>query len=101
MQVSGPKKLSVVDLHSQAAAVARHVRGWPKERVLAWLARYGTLKQVLPDDDDLYSFLAPSGLRTGFVLREDGEFFIISTRAVYRLKEGEYYLLGEDAPYPL
>ena len=66
----------VIDLGSQADAVARYIKGCSRDEVLAWLSRYGKIKRF-PHDSDVYSFLAPSGLQTGFVLREDGEFFII------------------------
>jgi hypothetical protein len=73
----------VIDLGSQADAVARHIRGWSREEVLAWLGRYGKITRF-SHDADVYSFLAPSGLRTGFVLREGGEFIIIVDHTTYR-----------------
>jgi hypothetical protein len=51
--------------------------------VLAWLGRYGKIKRF-SHDADIYGFLAPSGLQTGFVLREDGEFLIIVDHTTYR-----------------
>jgi hypothetical protein len=72
----------VIDLDSQADAVARHIRGWSRDEVLAWLGRYGKIKRF-PHNADLYSFLAPSGLLTGFVLREGGEFLIIVDHTTY------------------
>jgi hypothetical protein len=75
----------VIDLGSQADAVARHIRGWSRDEVLAWLRRHGRIKQLhTPYDVDTYSFLAPSGLQTGFILREDGEFLILLDHTSYR-----------------
>jgi hypothetical protein len=73
----------VIDLGSQADAVARHIRGWSRDEVLAWLGRYGKIKRF-PHNADLYSLLAPYGLLTGFVLREGGEFLIIVDHTTYR-----------------
>jgi hypothetical protein len=36
----------VIDLYSQWPAFERHVRGWPKQRVLQWLAQYGTIRRA-------------------------------------------------------
>jgi hypothetical protein len=73
----------VIDLGSQADAVARYIRGWSRDEVLAWLGRYGKITRF-PHDADVYSFLAPSGLQSRFVLREDGEFLIILDHTTYR-----------------
>lgn len=37
-------------------------------------------------DPDAYSFLAPFGLKTGFILREDGKFLIIVDHSTRRLR---------------
>ena len=74
----------VADLASQAGAVARHIEGWPREEVLAWLSQYGEVLQVYPNNDDVYRFTAPSGLWTGFILRRDGDFLIIGDHTTYR-----------------
>lgn len=34
----------VIDLWSQWPAIENHINGWPKERVLQWLARYGEVR---------------------------------------------------------
>ena len=72
----------VIDLDSQADAVARHIRGWSRDEVLAWLGRYGKIKRSYYADS--YSFLAPSGLLTIFSLSEGGEFLIILDHTTYR-----------------
>lgn len=91
----------MVDLHAQAMVVACHVQWWPRQRVLTWLALHGKLRRQYLDDPDTYLFFAPSGLSTGFVLREDGEFFIVSTRNVYWLNEGVFFVVGDDTSYRL
>lgn len=70
------RNFRVVDLVSQADAVARYTQGWQKRDVLTWLGRYGKIR-ISSFDPDVYFFLAPSGLQTGFVLRESGEFLLI------------------------
>ena len=75
----------VVDLASQAHAVATSTRGWWRERVLAWLSRYGQVTQIYENNADLYTFRSPSGLWTGFILSEDGEFYLIADHTTYRI----------------
>ena len=82
MRVQHAPCFRVIDLGSQADAVARHIRGWPRDEVLAWLGRHGRIRRF-PDLPDTFSFLAPSGLLTGFVLREHGEFLIIVDHTTY------------------
>ncbi len=78
----------VIDLGSQADAVARYIRSWSRDEVLAWLSRYGKIKRF-PHDADLYSILALSGLQTAFVLREDGEFLIVVDHTTHRPHDQE------------
>jgi hypothetical protein len=72
----------VIDLDSQADAVARHIRGRSRDEVLAWLGNFGKVKRF-PHDANIYGFLAPSGLQTRFVLRENGEFLLILDHTTY------------------
>jgi hypothetical protein len=74
----------IVNLASQADAVAHHVIGWRKEEILAWLGRQGTLAAIHPDDPNVYSILAPAGIQTGFILRDNGEFLIVADHTAYR-----------------
>lgn len=74
----------VVDLTSQAGKEARHVQGWRKGDILAWLSQFGELKQPISDNPDLYVLYSPSGLLTGFLLTEEGEIFIIADHTTYR-----------------
>lgn len=64
----------VIDLFSQGRAVQRHVQGWAKEDVLAWLRHWGTLEgwQYL-DFPVTYAFRAWCGTVTHFSL-EGGVF---------------------------
>jgi hypothetical protein len=83
VRVEDAPYFQVIDLGSQADTVARHIRGWSRDEVLTWLGRNGRIKR-LQHNADVYGFQAPSGLQTGFVLREDGEFFIIVGHTTYR-----------------
>ena len=78
----------VVDLASQAHAVARYTAGWPRERVLAWLGQFGQVAKPFELNDDLYTFLPPCGLLTGFILQENGEFYIIGDHTTHRITQG-------------
>ena len=75
----------VVELASQAHAVARYTRSWPRERALAWLSQYGQVTKFYENNDDLYTFRSPCGLWTGFILREAGEFYLIGDHTTYRI----------------
>lgn len=65
----------MVDLVTQAEAVARHVRDWTKPSILRWLRQYGEIKQSALNPD-LYVFYAPSGLVSAFLLDEEGNFIL-------------------------
>jgi hypothetical protein len=67
----------VIDLESQARAVARHIRGWKKSDILTWLSQFGGIVQPFPDNPNLYRFRSYSGITTGFLLTDSGEFAII------------------------
>lgn len=80
---------AVIDLASQAEAVAAHVRGWSKAEVLAWLGEFGEVLPVLEADpwpnfvptpthppDEQYLLVAWCGLWTSFSFTYDGLFVI-------------------------
>ena len=78
------RNFRVVDLVSQAEALAWHTQGWQKEDVLAWLRQYGKLGTGFYPDT--YLFTAPSGLQAGFILREDGASLLILDHTTERLR---------------
>ena len=75
----------LVDLDRQADAVWQHVQGWPKERILAWLAQRGVVQQAgHPMDADVYGFESASGVRTTFRLTRTGQLVIVRADTLYQ-----------------
>ena len=65
---------TVVDLGSQAHAVARHVEGWPKSKILTWLEEYGEIVYVPYHSRpgiDHYGFLSHCSIGSGFWFERD------------------------------
>ncbi len=58
----------VVDLGTQAEAVARHVQGWSALEFLSWIAQFGEVIRVRDDPAGTarYVFIARSELTTSF-----------------------------------
>src|SRR5262245_57889278 len=80
------KPFVLLDLASQADAVAQYIQGWETADILAWMRCYGTVLDWSWKDPDYYVFCAPTGLYTGFRLTDD-EFVIFgdhTTRALRR-----------------
>ena len=69
----------VVDLQSQVGAVARHIEGWSRDDVLAWLGRYGEVFAA-PTAEDAYVFTSHCGLRSFFKLTGAGKFGLAAWR---------------------
>ncbi len=65
----------VIDLKSQAAAIASYARGWSNREFLDWLARFGQVFQI-PHQENYYGFKSHSGIPGGFTLSEDGRLTI-------------------------
>jgi hypothetical protein len=70
-------ELRVVDLGSQARAVANHIKGWGTSDVLAWLGQYGDIRSAHPDNPNAYIFHSHAGVTTGFMFEEGGILTII------------------------
>jgi hypothetical protein len=66
----------VIDLESQAHAVARYIRGWTRPRFLAWLSQFGEITQSSYDPDS-YLFFSHVGLHSVFRMNEEGDFTLI------------------------
>ena len=69
-------KFIVIDLESQAYAVARYIRGWTRPRFLIWLSQFGEVTQSSYDSDG-YHFFSHFGLHTPFRMSEGGDFTLI------------------------
>ena len=62
----------IVNLASQADAVASYVRGWPEEHIVRWLSRQGELRmRENAAGETLYSFRSRMGFETQFLLEGD------------------------------
>lgn len=67
------REFVVVDLGSQAYAVACFVAGWPKQRFLAWLGEYGEVVRVREwSSVEEYAFLSYCGIGSGFSYDRQG-----------------------------
>jgi hypothetical protein len=66
----------LIDLESQAHTVARSVRGWQKEAILAWLSRQGELTYS-SSGGGLFAFRSPVGFRAIFRLDNDQFTFVL------------------------
>lgn len=82
----------LIDLSSQAAEVARQVAGWPKPKILGWLAWHGEVTSLAHlRDPDCYLFRAPAGVATAFRLT-DSELTILGDHTAvrhYRLSKAQ------------
>jgi hypothetical protein len=65
----------LVDLESQAEAVARYICGWTRARFLAWLSQFGEVRAG--PYADTYFFRSHFGLHTPFRMSEEGDFILI------------------------
>jgi hypothetical protein len=74
----------LIDLASQIAAVRVYVAGWTAADILDWLQSRGAVQHISTpyDDQYLYSFTSPSGIRTGFQLTPDGQLFIVHDHTI-------------------
>jgi hypothetical protein len=64
----------LIDLSSQAEAVAIHVRGWTKSQFLSWLSQFGDVMRVRDDrTNERYSFRSRAGRWSGFWFSSNGE----------------------------
>ncbi len=69
-----PTSVMVIDLGSQAEAVASHVRGWTKGQFLAWLSAFGEVLKIRDEGDtEHYSFRSRAGVWTGFLFTGGGD----------------------------
>jgi hypothetical protein len=68
----------VIDLVSQASAVASHVRGWSKEQILCWLDEHGIVRTD-PNirGQEIYFFSSRTGIDAAFYLDGDQFTFIV------------------------
>jgi hypothetical protein len=73
----------VIDLESQARAVARYVKGWNKAAVLKWLSQSGDLEPAHPGNPDVYRFHSYAGISTGFLIKADGQLVIIGDHTTW------------------
>ena len=71
-------QFAVVDLVSQASAVASHVRGWSTDQILNWLGEHGTIRSgATMGDRETYFFNSRAGIEAIFLLDGDQFTFIV------------------------
>jgi hypothetical protein len=76
----------VVNLASQADAVARHVQGWSKEQILVWLSRQGDLERFADIyGREIFRFRSRVGFEVGFYLDGD-EFLFLGDHTTWKPK---------------
>jgi hypothetical protein len=73
-----PGQFAVVDLVSQANAVAARVRGWSTDQILDWLREHGTVRSDSTImDREVYLFSSSAGIDAIFFLNGDRFTFIV------------------------
>jgi hypothetical protein len=77
--MTAPQQFAIIDLMSQAAAVARHVRGWSREQILVWLNEHGTVR---PISGGAYMFVSTTNREAIFLLDGDRLTFIVDNTTV-------------------
>jgi len=78
------KPFVLIDLDSQADAVAVAVRGLSEDEILTWLTERGRVTSARhPNDPRLYVFVGATGQRTGFRITEQGKLAIIRYHSIY------------------
>jgi len=77
------REFVLIDLTSQMPYIPRHVRDWPRERLLAWLRVWGDVDPIptryLEPAYDTYCFRSWLGLSMTFALTDSGRMFIPGT----------------------
>ena len=76
----------LVDLSSQASAVARYIQGWSNDKIIRWLQQFGEVQQAAPpfsQMSDMFGFRSFVGLTTGFRLTTDGKLIILGDHTMY------------------
>jgi len=79
----------LIDLETQAEAVAKYVQGWTKQQFLAWISQFGRLEEniwketisvgdilVEPNNDVRYFFCSFCGLYSTFEITENNELIL-------------------------
>ena len=75
----------VIDLGSQAGAVANPIKGWKTSDVLSWLRQYGEITGAHPNNPNAYISRSHSGTTTGFIIEEGGILSIMGDHTVLEI----------------
>lgn len=74
----------LVDLDSQADAVAQHIQGWSPKSILDWMNVQGQIQEIPnPYNDRAFVFISKSGIRTRFRFNEKDEIIILRDHSTY------------------
>jgi hypothetical protein len=80
-------EFTLIDLDSQADAVAQYTQGWSVQNILDWMGQYGEVNKIpMPHNDRAFVFIARAGIHTAFRFTEKDEIIILSDNTTYRPK---------------
>jgi hypothetical protein len=82
-----PRPFILLDLHTQAEFIPQEVRKWPRDRILAWFRQFGEVREYPIDVGDVpiinVLFIAPTGLRAGFILYDNGRLLMVGDHTTW------------------
>ena len=86
MNKQSGSSFTVINLASQADAVARYVEGWSKEKILNWLSCQGELERRTDIyGNEYFSFNSRFGFQVNFFLDSD-EFLFVGDHTTWEPK---------------
>jgi|GEM_PF-2123087 len=66
----------LIDLNTQAVAVAKYVQGWRKQQFLSWISQFGEVRKYNPYNNENYLFTSVCGLHTTFSITENNKLLL-------------------------
>ena len=83
------KDFTLIDLYTQADAVARIISGWSSAQIVAWFNQHGLIEPAQhPYDPHLYCFTSSIGIVTGLRITDDGGVYIVTPDSIRPLTHG-------------
>jgi hypothetical protein len=81
-EIPGVNKVSdlvPVDLYKQRQDIEKYVEGWPTNRILDWMGKFGTIVEPKVNSLPLYIFRSHSGIESHFYFGENQQIVIVSS----------------------